>query len=146
MTSPEQGASPRPPLHISSQTEHRGTVNKTVRSLCLLYRCYGRTVPADELLDLFADGTTDVNTQRRTLRRYLVDFRRAGVEARWSGRGAHATVHIPAHENSSAAWEEMRRAAATVGRLLEENAVLLRRLGAEREANNVFRNLLRRRS
>lgn len=73
-----------------------------------------------------------------------MDFRQAGVEAQWRGRGAKATVHIPAHETSSVAWEELRQAAAAATRLLDENATLLRRLESEREANTLFRNLLRR--
>lgn len=77
-------------------------MNKTVRSLILLHRCYGDAVPAADLLDLFKEGTDDINTQRRTLRRYLADFEDAGIRAEWLGRGAKARVYV-APKNSGAA-------------------------------------------
>lgn len=138
-------------------------MNKTVRSLLLLYRCYGRTVYADDLLELFVDGTPDVNTQRRTLRRYLVDFQAAGIPAVWNGRGAAATVSIPRRGLSGGKTPpppeptpppprpvpvpgDAEDLAADADAMRETVQILRRRLKSEQEANNVFRNLLLRRT
>lgn len=114
-------------------------MNKTVRALLLLQRCYGGRVPVDSLLDLFDDcQEEDVNAKRRKLRRYLDDFKDAGIDSRVEGRGSQSFVVLTPFKMDPSAN-------ATISELREEVEALTRRLDAEREAALVFRDLLARR-